>query len=76
MSSNIAEGFERNSNNELIRFLKIAKGSAGEVRSQLYIAKELKYITEQDFETIFSEIEKESNQIAAFIRYLEQKKKE
>jgi four helix bundle protein len=44
--SNIAEGFDRNSRAEFARFLAIARGSAGEVRSQLYLAHELGYIDE------------------------------
>lgn len=46
--SNIAEGFERNSRAEFARFLSIARGSAGEVRSQVYLAHELGYINERD----------------------------
>ena len=47
--SNIAEGFERGSYTEFIQFLYIAKGSCGEVRAQLYIARDQKYLTEETF---------------------------
>lgn len=45
--SNVAEGFDRNSRAEFARFLAIARGSAGEVRSQVYLAQELGYIDDQ-----------------------------
>ena len=44
MPSNIAEGYERDSDRELIRFLSYAKGSCGEVRTQLYIGMDIGYI--------------------------------
>ncbi len=50
ISNNIAEGFERQTNKEFKNFLYIAKGSAGEVRSMLSIARELTYITEEQYE--------------------------
>jgi four helix bundle protein len=75
VSSNIVEGFEKNNNNEFIRFLKIAKGSVGEVRNQLYIALAVNYINEQEFDKINKELEDLANQIGGFIVYLEKKRK-
>ncbi len=48
ISSNIAEGFERRSRSEYLNFLNIAKASAGEVRSQLYLAKEVGYLADDE----------------------------
>ncbi len=72
--SNIAEGFERKSNNEFIQFLFIAKSSAGEVRSQLYIAYDLNYITEVEFKKLLLKAETISKSISGFIKYLRAKK--
>jgi four helix bundle protein len=51
--NNIAEGFERKTNNEFKQFLYVAKGSSGEVRSMLHIAKELNIISDKDFEYLY-----------------------
>jgi four helix bundle protein len=48
--SNIAEGFERGSYTEFLQFLYIAKGSCGEARAQLYIARDQKYVPEATFQ--------------------------
>ena len=51
--SNIAEGFERRGNREFVKFLWIAKGSAAEVCSQLHNARDIGYITDEQFKSIY-----------------------
>jgi four helix bundle protein len=53
--SNVAEGYERNSNKEFIRFLNIAKGSCGELRTQLYISRKLDFLSKADFDRLIGE---------------------
>ena len=69
--SNIAEGFERGTRKEFIPFLNIAKGSNGEVRSQLQVALDQKYIDENEFVRLRDAAVLLSKRLSAFIRYLE-----
>ncbi len=75
ISSNIVEGFEKNNNNEFIRYLKIAKGSIGEVRNQLFISKEVNYISVIEFNNINKLLLDLANQTGSFISYLEKTRK-
>lgn len=74
ISSNIAEGFERNNNNEFIQFLKIAKGSIGEVRTQLYIAVEIKYLDKQKYVALNEQFYDLSCQVGKLLSYLRKTK--
>lgn len=70
--SNIAEGFERESNNQFIYFLLISKASAGELRTQIYIVKEREYITNEIFEKLIANCTEVSKSLSGFITYLRQ----
>lgn len=66
--NNIAEGFERRTNKEMINFFFIAKGSTGEVRSMLELSLELNYINKKDFEKTHSLSIEISKMLSAFIK--------
>jgi four helix bundle protein len=68
--SNIAEGYERNSNKEFIKFLGYSKGSCGEVRAQLIIAKEIGYFDDDTFEILYDKTKHISAMISNFIKAL------
>ncbi len=72
--SNVAEGFERGSKRDFVRFLYMARGSAGEVRSHLYVARDLDYITDIDFKNMSTQTVALSKGLFKFIRYLESSK--
>lgn len=68
--NNIAEGFERKSNNEFKYFLNISKGSNGELRSMLYAALDLQYIDEQNYEILTSNSKEISKMLFGLIKSL------
>ncbi len=68
--SNIAEGFDRRSNNQFAQFLEIAAGSASEVRAQLYIALDVGYVGKTKFDELFADVSEISGMLTNFMRYL------
>ncbi|MBM4166702.1 MAG: four helix bundle protein [Ignavibacteria bacterium] len=68
--SNIAEGFERDGRKEFIQFLSIAKGSAGEVRSLLYVALDNDYINKDEFKTLYDKAKEIGKMLGGLINYL------
>ena len=69
--SNIAEGFESRTQGLFIELLGRAKGSAGELRAQLYIALDCRYLDIDQFRSALQEVETCSKQIAGLIHHLE-----
>ena len=72
ITSNIAEGFERSGNREFIQFLAIAKGSASELKSQLYTALDAGYLTQTEFDELYKPAHSIVLLLGGFIKYLQQ----
>ncbi|MFW5885298.1 MAG: four helix bundle protein [Patescibacteria group bacterium] len=70
IGNNIAEGFERKGNKEFKKFLFIAKGSSGEVRSMLYSALDLNYINQDEFKDLYNDSLEISKMLSGLINSL------
>lgn len=73
ISNNIAEGFERETDKELIRFLYFSKGSAGEVRNIINVLKAVKYITPEEADSLKNDIIGISKQLSNYIKYVKKR---
>ena len=69
--SNIAEGFESGTDKQFARYLKIAKGSAGECRAQLYIACDQQYLSQDEFRNLKRQLITCSKKLSRLISYLD-----
>ena len=72
--SNIAEGFERDGTKEFIQFLSVAKGSSGELRSQLYVALDQGYLAKERFDRLLGTVLETTRMIGGLINYLRKSK--
>lgn len=73
ISCNIAEGYARETDPEFVRFLAIARGSATEVKTQLYIACELNYITKEEFRENYAKVDQICRMITGLMQFLKNK---
>ena len=73
--SNIAEGFESRTQPLFIDYLGRAKASAGELRAQVYVAKDIGYLNDLEFSQLFELCDKCSRKISRFMQYLTQQPK-
>ncbi len=69
--TNVAEGFERRSGKEYINFLNIAKGSAGELRSLLRVAREVSYLEEKTYLELYNQAKELSRMLASQIKAID-----
>lgn len=67
---NIAEGFDGGSNAEFVKFLRYSQRSCSEVQSQLYVALDQTYISQDEFDSIFEQATLTHAKVGGFIRYL------
>ena len=67
--SNIAEGFERRSDKSMMQFAAIARGSAGELRSQLYVALDAGYFSQEQFSGVYAEVVRIGKMLTRLIGY-------
>lgn len=74
--NNIAEGYERDTNAEFLRFLSIAKGSAGEVRSMLYLGLDAGYLGGDSFSAIKAQVDETIRVIVGLQRSIERRAKQ
>jgi four helix bundle protein len=68
--SNIAEGYECQARGAFARYLGIAKGSAGELRAQLYVALDQSYITKEEFDALCNQTRKIASQLSRLRTYI------
>jgi len=68
ISDNVAEGFEYNNKPDFYRFLRISKGSCGEIRNKIHFARRLEFITETTAQTILNEVKMLGSQIAELMK--------
>jgi four helix bundle protein len=72
--SNIAEGHGRESNKDYLRFLNISIGSLFELQTQLEIAKNIEYLTEEDFNTLYEDSREVERMLVSFINKIKERK--